>query len=176
MGEKEKSEGYRSDRSEGHRSDHRGEGYGEYYEHHRREDRSRPASPGAGGSRETFASRRVKPKLDFLRPEGGGDNAFHDIKDPSQLAHNSVRRIKVKPVANMANSDSADLDDLINFFQEKEGEGSEKEKLSDNPFSALFPTLELAQCYSDSHKSPVIEESSENKRKLQEYINRIRRV
>ena len=81
----------------------------------------------------------------------------------------------MKPVANMANSDSEDLDDLINFFQEKE-EGSEKERLSENPFSALFPTLEVAQCYSDSHKSPVIEVSSENKTKLQEYINRIRRV
>ena len=151
-----------------HRSDHRGEEYGEYYEPYRREDRSRPASSVAGGSRETFASRRVRPKLDFLQPEGGGDDAFHNIRDPSQLAHNSVRRIKVKSDANMAKSDSEDLDDLINFFQEKEGEGSEKEKLSDNPFSALFPTLELAQCYSDSHKSPVIEESSENKKKLEE--------
>ena len=64
---------------------------------------------------------------------------------------------------NLDKSDSEDLDDLINFFQEKEGEKSDKDRLSGNPFSALFPTKEVAQCYIDSHKCTVIKESAENK-------------
>ena len=74
------------------------------------------------------------------------------------MAHNStIRRINVKSknVINLDKSDREDLDDLINFFQEKEGEKSDQNRLSDNPFSALFPTLEVAQCYSDSHQCPV---------------------
>ena len=93
--------------------------------------------------------------LDIFQPEGGRDNTFRDLKEPSQLAHSgTIRRTKVKSkkIMNLDKSDSDDFDDLINFFQEKEGGKSDKPRLSENPFSALLPTMEVAQCYNDSHK------------------------
>ena len=169
VGEREKTEGYRSE----YRHDDINDGYGEYYEPYRRQ--SRAPSPVAGGSIETHTvnTRRVRQKMDFLKPEGGRDEAFHDLREPSQLArHDPVRRVKVKPNNNKLDiSDSGDLDDLINFFQEKGEEKSYHNKLTGNPFSAFFPTMEVAQSYIDSHKCEVVKESEENKKKLQIYIN-----
>ena len=89
------------------------------------------------------------------------------------MAH-IIRRVKTNNTIFDKNSEDQDLNDLIGFFQEKVEEKSDQEEI--NPFKAFFPTEEIAQSYFDSHKCPVIEESSENKKKLQEYINRIRRV
>ena len=114
------------------------------------------------------------PRLDFLQQEGGRDADFYEaLSETSQLSHN-IRRVKVNEAREDTDSEDQDLNDLIDFFQESVDEKSDQEEI--NPFMALFPTKEIAQSYKDSHKCPVIEESSENKEKLQAYINRIRRV
>ena len=96
VGERERSGSFRYDE---HSSNSRNDNHNDYHETYRREERrkSRPASLDAGGSRETHMTRRVRPKLDFLQPEGGRDDAFHDLIEPSQLSHSgTIRRIKVK--------------------------------------------------------------------------------
>ena len=67
---------------------------------------------------------------------------------------------------------SDEFQELLDFFSDTSV--TQNDKISSNPFSSLFPTTELAECYAQSHKCPPIQESEEEKEKLQEYIRRVR--